>query len=211
MIDKQFSFKLTKVAGVICSSMLIFGALTTSAQAGTTVVGAVGTIDLGTVTAADLDAGVNATLTQVTTNTGSIASNATEIGINTNSIASNAAMPVLRLALTQITQLQLPATLLRLARTQLQLSAIVSNCATEIENRVSKGVSMSMAMDGIPQAFGGQSVIGVGIGRFNGHSALAIGGSYHDDENGITYSIKAARSTGGNATNAASAGVGWAF
>ena len=102
--------------------------------------------------------------TEIGINTNSIASNATEIGINTNSIASNA------------------------TAIGANTASIVSN-ATEIE-KVSKGVSMSMAMDGIPQAFGGQSVIGVGIGRFDGHSALAIGGSYHDDENGITYSLK---------------------
>ncbi len=71
---------------------------------------------------------------------------------------------------------------------------------------------MSMAMDGIPQAFNGQGSIGLGIGRFNGQNAIALGISYHDNENNLTYSIKGAQSgEGSNSVNAGSAGIGWAF
>jgi autotransporter adhesin len=71
---------------------------------------------------------------------------------------------------------------------------------------------MGMAMDGIPQAFNGKGSIGIGVARFNGHNALAIGASYHDDGNNLTYSIKGAQSGDGSSKeNAASAGIGWSF
>ena len=76
-------------------------------------------------------------------------------------------------------------------------------------DKVNKGVAMSMAMDGIPQAFNGKGSIGLGIGRFNGQNALAISASYHDDDGVLTYSVKAAQAGSGN--NAGSVGVGWAF
>jgi len=50
---------------------------------------------------------------------------------------------------------------------------------------------------------------GVGVGRFNGQNALAISASYHDDEYGLTYSVKVAQA--GSGSNAGSVGVGWAF
>ncbi|WP_428095947.1 YadA-like family protein [Candidatus Thioglobus sp.] len=331
MIDKEFSFKLTKVAGVICSSMLIFGAMTTSAQAANgTVVSpnalllllnmaktdiasnataitsnataitsnataitsnATGIItsNATAITSNATDITSNATAitsnaTDITSNATAITSNATDITSNATAITSNATditsnatrigslLTAVGGANLSVNDGGVTATSsdglsvisandgsasvlvtngagnahgLTVGTTNTTLSGGVNSTTLTLDDsgatfgdalgapvtvtgvadgtnpfdavnvrqldKVSKGVSMSMAMDGIPQAFGGQSVIGVGIGRFDGNNALAIGGSYHDDENGITYSIKAARSTGSNPTNAASAGVGWAF
>ncbi|WP_428086763.1 YadA-like family protein [Candidatus Thioglobus sp.] len=364
MIDKEFSFKLTKVAGVICSSMLIFGAMTTSAQAANgTVVdpnalllllnmaktdiasnataitsnATAITSNATAITSNATDITSNATditsnatditsnATDITSNATAITSNATDITSNATAITSNATditsnatrigslgtntadgtlnvntanVGAGGLSVTGTTTLTDSLTQtggdtsltavgganlsvngggvtatssdglsvisandgsasvlvtngagnthgLTVGTTNTTLSGGVNSTTLTLDDsgatfgdalgapvtvtgvadgtnpfdavnvrqldKVSKGVSMSMAMDGIPQAFGGQSVIGVGIGRFDGNNALAIGGSYHDDENGITYSIKAARSTGSNPTNAASAGVGWAF
>ncbi|KAF3982212.1 MAG: hypothetical protein HFP78_02935 [Methylococcales symbiont of Hymedesmia sp. n. MRB-2018] len=78
--------------------------------------------------------------------------------------------------------------------------------------KVSKGVALSMAMGSIPQAFNGESSVGVGFGHFDGKSAAAVGISHNDAENNMTYNFKVSNSFGGGDSEVGfSAGAGWSF
>lgn len=88
------------------------------------------------------------------------------------------------------------------------LESQVEGLYQEIDT-LNDGVSMAMAMSSMPQSTGtGDTVVGAGIGNYNGSSAVAIGVS-HKYEN-ITINFKG--STTSNGSNiGVSAGVGYHF
>ncbi|KAF3979372.1 MAG: hypothetical protein HFP76_08010, partial [Methylococcales symbiont of Iophon sp. n. MRB-2018] len=79
-------------------------------------------------------------------------------------------------------------------------------------DKATKGIALSMAMGSVPQAFNGESSVGLGFGHFDGQSAVALGGSHNDAENNMTYNLRVSSSFGGGDHEIGfSAGAGWSF
>ena len=80
----------------------------------------------------------------------------------------------------------------------------------EVEDDVNAGISAAMAMSSLPQAYiAGKSLIGGGIGTYNGESAVAIGFSKLSNDGRWVMKLNGTADTQGNA--GASIGAGFHF
>ncbi|MGW8169889.1 MAG: YadA-like family protein [Sulfurovaceae bacterium] len=93
-----------------------------------------------------------------------------------------------------------------LAPGTLGTDAVNLNQLNGIENDMSKGIAAATALANIPQVDQGKTYsLGIGYGHFNGENALAIGGSWRYNTDGI---MKVSVGTGGSG---ATVGVGTAM
>lgn len=74
--------------------------------------------------------------------------------------------------------------------------AVNLNQLNDVENDMSKGVAAATALANIPQVDQGKTYsLGIGYGHYNGENALAVGGSWRYNTDGI---VKASLGTGGS-------------
>jgi autotransporter adhesin len=80
----------------------------------------------------------------------------------------------------------------------------------EVEEDANAGISAAMAMSSLPQAYiSGKSMIGGGVGTYNGESAVAIGFSKLSNDGRWVMKLSGTADTQGNA--GASIGAGFHF
>jgi len=74
---------------------------------------------------------------------------------------------------------------------------------------VDSGLASAIAMTSLPQASNGESMVGVGIGRYGSSSAIAVGLSTHISKHKLNINANLGYATGGKA--AIGLGAGWRF